>query len=254
MKGDATRTRSMSLPSLLAIAVLAFARPLPAMVVSGRGLAEVYVGDLGATSLKPGQRLRLGAPPAVVAELEVVRIRDGVAVCRIVSQRRTIMKGDIVTAVAAPSVTAASPLRPPVAVPAASEPAPPPSSAASLPAALSEPLAVEPRRTVSDAPLLAVQALPGVRLAALAPSPRRRPHRSRRPRRRPRRSQLRRPRRRQRRYPRPGLRPPRRPSMRRRLPQPRARPREQRSWPERSSASSTARLATCTWKAAALRV
>jgi outer membrane biosynthesis protein TonB len=172
MKRDATRTRSMTLRSLLAIAVLAVARPMPAMVVTGRGLAEVYVGDSGATSLKPGQRLRLGAPPTVVAELEVVRIRDGVAVCRIVSQRRTIVKGDVATAVDLPSVTAASPSRPStVAIPAGSEPAPPTPLAASLQAPLSDAVTVEPRRTASDAPLLAVQALPGVRLAALTPSP-----------------------------------------------------------------------------------
>ena len=158
MKGDAMRTRSMALPSLLAIRCARLrAAACPAMVVTGRGLAEVYVDVAGATSLKPGQRLRLGAPPAVVAELEVVRIREGVAVCRIVSQRRTIVKGDIVTAVDVPWC-GGEPVRPPTAAYRPCRPSPTPSLRL-FPQRFRSP-SPSSRANGADAPLLAVQALP----------------------------------------------------------------------------------------------
>ena len=85
--------------AVLALLVLAVAQPAPGMVVTGRGLAEVYVDVRDTPAVKPGDRLRVGEPGSTVGELVVVRIRQGVAVCRVVSVRRPIVTGDKVTAV-----------------------------------------------------------------------------------------------------------------------------------------------------------
>ena len=91
-----------SLP-LWALLVLAGAQPAAGMVVTGRGLAEVYVDVSASPGLKPGDRLRVGEAASAVGELLILRIRQSVAVCRIVSVRRPIVTGDKVTAVEAPA-------------------------------------------------------------------------------------------------------------------------------------------------------
>ncbi len=124
-------------------AALALVRPAAALVVTGRGLAEVYVDVSEAPQLKAGDRLHVGEPGAPIGELVVVRIQQKVAVCRIVSVRRSIVTGDKVTlamaqapaAAAAPRVAPAetpraavalAALRPPVTDPAPAPPAPAP--------------------------------------------------------------------------------------------------------------------------------
>jgi outer membrane biosynthesis protein TonB len=131
---------------VLALAALAFGRPTFAMVVTGRGLAEVYVDLSQAPQLKAGDRLQVGEPGATIGELVVVRIQHNVAVCRIVSVRRPIVTGDKVTlamakapaAAAAPRVAPAetpratvalAALRSPVTDPAPAPPAPAPAPA-----------------------------------------------------------------------------------------------------------------------------
>ena len=120
-------------PLALAVLALAVARPAPGMVVTGRGLAEIYVDVSGVPSLKPGDRLRVGEPASAVGELVIVRIQKGVAVCRVVSVRRPIVTGDNVSttelpAPALPATTAPAPATVPLAAlrPSTPEPAPTP--------------------------------------------------------------------------------------------------------------------------------
>ena len=127
MKRAPMSQRSAVCRVAVAVLVLAVARPAPGMVVTGRGLAEVYVDVHDSPSLKPGDRLRVGEPGSTVGELVVVRLRQGVAVCRVASVRRPIVIGDKVTAVeAAPAVAAFAALRS-----SAPEPAPTPTPAPS---------------------------------------------------------------------------------------------------------------------------
>ncbi len=103
------RQSSMSLSLAVVAALLALAADSAGMVVAGRGLAEIYVDVSGERGIRSGQRLRLGAPDAAVGELEVLRVQNGVAVCRVVCQRRTIVKGDAVSLLNPLSVAAPQP-------------------------------------------------------------------------------------------------------------------------------------------------
>ena len=105
------RTNPIVLRAALAVLALALASPSSAMIVTGRGLAEVYVDVRDKPSLKPGDRLRVGEPASAVGELVIVRIRESVAVCRVVSVRRPIVTGDKVTTAEAPALPAPRPQR-----------------------------------------------------------------------------------------------------------------------------------------------
>lgn len=99
----------------LAAAVLAaapaFAQPArgPAITVTYRSETAVYVSAGRAAGLAVGDRLVLGAPPDVAAELEVTFLAEHSASCRIVSETRPLKAGDALVRMAGGRVAPPSP-------------------------------------------------------------------------------------------------------------------------------------------------
>lgn len=122
-----TSKRAFWLGALLS-AGAAFADP--SLTVKYRSSTSVYLDGGKAQGLAVGDRLTVVEKGATVAELEVTYLAEQSASCRIVSERRPVRAGDVVTRLAkGPASATASPpaSSPSLPLPAASPPPLPPS-------------------------------------------------------------------------------------------------------------------------------
>jgi hypothetical protein len=136
--------------------------------VTARSLASVSVDGGRAEGLRPGDRLRVVAGEATIAELEVVSVAERSASCRTISATRPVAVGDVVVPAGRmppSSRTPGSAARPPAAT--APDPptheAAPPSAPAPAPEAAASPAST---RTPASTPIPASTAA-----TAPAPSP-----------------------------------------------------------------------------------
>ena len=102
----------------------AAAQPLP-IAVKYRTIATVYVDAGNAEGLEPGDRLKVLRDGTLVAELEVLRLAEHSASCKILVEHQPIEAGDAVELPPPPELLPAAELVAAVADEPASEPVPP---------------------------------------------------------------------------------------------------------------------------------